>query len=119
MPGNWDPTQHLSGANQVEWPTGPYNIGAFDATWVDAWVVQDPGVLVPWPHLDLPGPSQSAHGSKAAGSFAGNQWTAGNAGWLSGKLEEGPALGIALMAMRDAAGHYEFDWWLDLVNLKY
>jgi hypothetical protein len=121
MPGsNWDPTQHLNAStHQVEWPTGPYNTGAFNPTWVDAWVMQDPGVLFPFPGLNLPGPSQSAHGSSGTGSFAAGQWTAGTAGWLSGKLEEGPALGIALIAMRDAAGHHKFDWWLDLVNLKY
>ena len=30
MPGNWDPTQHLTAAGQVEWPKGPYAIGAFN-----------------------------------------------------------------------------------------
>jgi hypothetical protein len=119
MPGNWDPTQRLNtSTGQVEWPMGPYAIGAFYPTWVDAWVVQDPAVPFPWPHEDLPGPSQSAHGSDADGSFAANHWTAGKAGWKSGNLEEGFALGIALMAMRDGAGHHEFDWWLDIVYLQ-
>jgi hypothetical protein len=115
MPGNWDPIQHLTAAGQVDWPKGPYHIGAFNPRWVDAWVVQDLGVPIPWPHLDLPGPSQSAHGS----AFAAGKWTADTLGWRNGNLASGPALGIALMAMRDAAGHDEFDWWLDIVNLQY
>jgi hypothetical protein len=114
MPGNWDPTQHLTNAGQVEWPTGPYAIGAFNPRWVDAWVVQDPGDI-PWPHLDLPGPSQSAHGT----AFGAGKWKANTLGWRNGDLKHGPALGIALMAMRDAAGNDEFDWWLDIVNLRY
>jgi hypothetical protein len=114
MPGNWDSTQRLNtGTGRVEWPTGPYNIGAFAGTWVDAWVVQDPAVPFPWPHLDLPGPSQSAHGS----AFTATKWKADNSGWHNGNLAAGPALGIALMAMRDPAGHYEFDWWFDIVTL--
>jgi hypothetical protein len=117
MPGNWDPTQHLTPAGQVEWPTGPYNIGGFNPTWVDAWVVQG-GVLLGIPGLDLPGPSESSHGSGAA-AFAAGKWEADALGWRNGNLQPGPALGIALMAMRDAAGNDEFDWWLDIVKLKY
>jgi hypothetical protein len=123
--GNWDPTQHLNAVTgQVEWPTGPYDIGqTFAPTWVDAWVVQwdiIPGVPLPFPPLPgfvFPGPSQSTHGSGPA-AFAASQWTAAARGWTSGNLAAGPALGIALMAMSDGAGAYEFDWWLDVVNLQ-
>jgi hypothetical protein len=114
MPGNWDQYQTLRGG-EVQWPKGPYNTTpTFTATWVDAWVVQDPGVLFPFPNLDLPGPSQSSHGT----AFAGGYWTADTHGWRNGNLRPGPALGIALMAMRDPAGHYEFDWWFKIVVLR-
>jgi hypothetical protein len=116
MPGNWDHYQTLNGG-EVQWPTGPYNTTpTYAATWVDAWVVQG-GILLGIPGLDLPGPSQSSHGS-GAGAFAAGQWTADTHGWTNGNLRPGPALGIALMAMRAPAGHYEFDWWFKVVVLR-
>jgi hypothetical protein len=112
MPGNWDHFQHLN-SGRVEWPTGPYNIDPnFAATWVDAWIVQKPGL----PAFDLPGPSESTHGSHA--DFTPHQWTAPTPGWTNGHLRAGPALGIALMAMSNGAGAYEFDWWFKVVILQ-
>ena len=117
MPGgNWDHYQTLNPGNgRVEWPTGPYNIGpTFAPTWVDAWVVQKPGN----PGHDLPGPSQSTHGSGAA-AFGPNQWTAATPGWKNGNFQAGPALGIALMAMSNAAaGTHEYNWWFKVVVLQ-
>ena len=124
MPGNWDRHQHLNNG-RVEWPTGPYNnIGPnFAPSWVDAWVVQTPGGGgAPIPAgVVLPGPSQSAHGSagSAPPAFTPNRWTANKQGWSNGTLQYGPATGIALMAMHNAAaGTYEFDWWFKVVVLR-
>ena len=83
---------------------GPYAISPFYPTWVDAWVVQDPAVPFPLPHEDLPGPSQSAHGSDADGSFAANHWTAGKAGWKSGNLKKALHWGLRSWLCATAQG---------------
>jgi hypothetical protein len=119
--GNWDHYQHLNPNNgRVEWPTGPTGTldPGYEPGWVDAWVVQGdilPGI--PLPGVYLPGPSQSSRGS-GPGAFASNQWTAATPGWKNGNLAPGPALGIALIAMYNENGGYEFDWWFKTVILR-
>ncbi|HWY82604.1 MAG TPA: hypothetical protein VNY10_11865 [Roseiarcus sp.] len=83
-------------------------------TWVQAWVVQGAGMGA---GITSTGPSQNAAESSWSG-WAPGRWTAAEPGWINGSFNPGPALGIALVALRSATGT-EFDWWFDVVNLQY
>jgi hypothetical protein len=121
MPGNWAQFQKLLNG-RVEWPTGPITglSPGFETRWVEAWVVQGTGTSLPegtesegqiWQ-----GASQSTTQSSWSG-FVMGQWTAAEPGWRSGDFSAGPALGIALVAMRNSSGDHEFDWWVDDITL--
>jgi len=123
MPGNWDLTQHVNPANgRIEWPTGPITDVApgFNPTWVEAWVVQGGGLL---DNEVWTGSSQSSRQSPWTG-FAPDRWTATEPGWRQGQFQPGTAsvpafaLGIALLALRNNAGAYEYEWWHEVVFLR-
>ena len=117
MPGNWDTYQHLNNG-RVEWPTGPLtdvDFGAERPTWLQAWVVQggppQDGTTI------YQGPSQNTTQSSWFGWVPG-RWTAAEPGWVSGNLQPGAAVGIALLALYNTnTGTYEYEWWHDAIVL--
>jgi hypothetical protein len=119
MPANWDLNQHLSAAGRVEWPTGPItdvDENVDQPKWVQAWVVQ--GGAGEGPGTILGGPSQSAGQSDWSG-FKPGYWTAAEPGWINGQFTPGLAVGISLLALRQAGGTCKHEWWFELVNLQY
>src|SRR5262245_51887375 len=110
MPRNWDPSQNINyGSWQVEWPQGPLT---FDdpvneqPRWLDAWVLQA-----------STGASQR---TAQRSGWAPGRWTADGIppGWKNGSFEEGPALGIALVAWHNnKSGTDEYEWWVDALHL--
>lgn len=117
MPANWDPNQHIdSETGRIEWPTGPMTDidPDYEPRWVEAWVVQGGGI---GPGQVWAGPSQSSAQSSWTG-FQSGRWTAPEAGWRNGRFAPGPAVGISLLALRDDDGHYQYDWWFDVVTLR-
>ena len=119
MAANWDYFQNIEfGSSNVEWPTGPMTLTpGFEPRWVEAWVVQsstgDPDVI------SGAGASQST--SQRSGWVPDySSWTADGIppGWANGSFQPGPALGIALLASRNSTTlAYEFDFWVDLIEL--
>ena len=124
--GNWDFYQHLNTSTyRVEWPTGPLRVDAPSeiATWLEAWVVQQ---------TDVAGRTDASQGTRqiVGGSIGASQrikqtvfpvpvrWTA-DGGWIQGRLNAGPALGISLVYSHDSATNTEgFFWWLDVIDLS-
>jgi hypothetical protein len=108
MPANWNLNQNINfGTRQVEWPTGPLDLKTGEIPkWVEAWVVQ--------------GSSGAGQRTAQWTGWAPNNvvWTADGIppGWINGKFQPGPALGIALLAyeLNGVQGTY---WWLEVVNL--
>jgi hypothetical protein len=118
MPANWYPVQTLHGG-RVEWPKGPITglTGTDVPMWVDAWVVQGGGQYA---GTVLHGPSQStSHSPSWAGWTAPyNSWTADVAGWANGQFTPWRfALGISVLALRDAAGGHKYEWWFQPIFL--
>jgi hypothetical protein len=110
MPGNWDPNQNLNtNTHQVEWPMGPRTSSSSTEapTWLEAWVVQS-----------STGASQRTF-QRVFG--VPGRWTADGIppGWINGRFQPGPALGIALLASHDSATNADtFFWWLDVIELS-
>ena len=70
----------------------------------------------------LPGPSQStSHSPSWSGWGAAPyiSWTADVAGWVDGQFMPNQfAVGISLLALRDAAGAPKYEWWFQIVYLQ-
>ena len=118
MPANWDPTQYINPGNgRIEWPTGPITgvDPGFEPIWVEAWAVQGGGLS---PDQILTGPSESTSQSSWSGWVPG-RWTAAEPGWKNGQFHPGPAMGISLLALRNGAGGYKYEWWFEVVALQY
>jgi hypothetical protein len=108
MPANWDPSQNINfGSWQVEWPQGPMTLDpGVDPRWVEAWVVQS-------------GTGASQRTARWA-HWAPKRWTADGIppGWKNGSFQDGPALGIALLASHNNNTNTdEYLWWVDAVDL--
>jgi hypothetical protein len=96
MPANWDYYQTLN-SGRIEWPKGDMTLSAgFTARWVEAWAVQGGGM----------------------GAGLDYRWTADSPGWIAGSFQAGPAVGIALLASRNSAGVYQYNWWFGVVVLQ-
>ncbi|CAM5767931.1 hypothetical protein LMIY3S_02329 [Labrys miyagiensis] len=110
MPGNWNPYQNINFSTaHVEWPTGPLKLDPnWRPVWVEAWVVQTASGAT----------QRTAQWTGWPNNFA--VWTADGIppGWINGKFQPGPALGIALLASHnDVTGEDDSYWWLDVVTL--
>jgi hypothetical protein len=117
MPPNWDLIQHLNADKHIEWPTGPITgvSQGFVPTWVEAWVVQGGEMTA---DAIWPGPTQTGTQSSWSG-FVPGRWTASEPGWRHGKFEPGPAMGIALLTLRNpSTKEVQYDWWFELVILQ-
>jgi hypothetical protein len=107
--GNWDYNQNLNtGTYQVEWPTGPVTVKQTEtATWLEAWVVQR---------------STGASQRTVQRVFGvPGRWTADGIppGWIEGKFQAGPAIGIALVSSYDSATKKsDFFWWVEEIDLS-
>src|SRR5689334_7360837 len=99
MPGgNWDQYQPLN-HGRVEWPWGPItgvDESVHQPMWVHAWVVQGgPDVASTTIYQ---GNSQSSSESYSSG-WVPLRWTAAEPGWVNGSFHQGPAVGIAVLAL--------------------
>jgi len=106
--GNWNYKQKLNTTTgRVEWPTGPLVLsGSEKPTWLDAWITQR-----------STGASQKTHATNFTST---TQWAADgwdSSPWTEGKFKPGPAVGIALVATRDAQGNSAYFWWVDEILL--
>ena len=112
--GNWDYIQDLvdqgNGAFAVNWPKGPLVgiRGHENPDYVEAWVVQRTS-----------GASQRSFQRVFASRDA---WMADqqSGGWRRGSFTAGPALGIALLSVRDDRDPTKFShyWWTDEIFLR-
>jgi hypothetical protein len=130
MPGGrWDFFQPLINY-EVKWPTGPLDPVPPDEhhRWLDAWVVQRTDFKLPIFHPGGIGGGGIGASQKSAkkwpypwplGTATPAQWTADTPGWRGGDFQNGPALGIALVASHDptATDPYAFYWWIDVIFL--
>jgi hypothetical protein len=109
MPANWYKYQHINNG-RIEWPAGPINAQpGFNPTWIQAWAVQG-GQMAQGKFWT--GPSQSTNQSVWSGLGPGaTTWTATETGWIEGRFQQGWALGIALLALENGTGTYEYEWW--------
>lgn len=109
MPANWDPVQNIAANGRVEFPTGPLALGVNEtAKWVDAWIVQSKS-----------GSAQTYYGSATSGAFgAAGKWIANVRHYNRGTFLPGPAVGIALVYVKDGNNN-EYLWWSeDPIELK-
>jgi hypothetical protein len=124
--GNWDFHQTLNPVTgRVEWPTGPLQLAATGTeipTWVEAWVMHRTDNVLPisW-LLDHGGGLGASQRTRQSGGWVPGYWTAAGIppGWVQGKFQAGPALGIALAASHDNATNTDaFFWWLDVIDVS-
>ena len=104
--GKWDSTQNLNGT-RVEWPTGPLELGPNEIPyWIEAWVVQR-----------STGASQRS--DQSSGWGPATKWIADGNVWKQGDFIPGPAVGIALLAVRNPGPPVTsaFYWWVDMFDL--
>jgi hypothetical protein len=108
--GNWHPVQYINALNgRVEFPKGPIILtGGEKPKWVDAWVVQA-----------STGSAQTYYGSVSSGGFAvADEWTANVRLYSRGRFEPGPAVGIALLYVKDGDVKKYFWWSADPIELQ-
>jgi hypothetical protein len=123
MPGNWDPVQNINAnTGWVEWPQGPLALNPGEIpTWIEAWVLQSTTGPVPVQGVGGTGSSQSSR--QMSGWPPGyTRWTADGPppGWLLGRFQPGPAVGIALLSSLDTSTSpptNKFYWWTSVVVL--
>jgi hypothetical protein len=101
--GNWDHFQNIDGATgrvlASQGPLAPL-AGGETPKWVDAWIVQS-----------STGSSQTYYGSARDGAFAvANRWIATDQLYSRGRFEAGPAVGIALVHVKNGNKN-EYFWW--------
>jgi hypothetical protein len=107
--GNWHPTQHIAANGRVEFPKGPLALTGGDRPrWVDAWIVQA-----------STGSAQTYYGSVASGAFTvAGEWTANVRLYNKGRFQPGPAVGIALLYVKDGDNNEYFWWTEDPIQLQ-
>jgi hypothetical protein len=116
--GNWDWTQNLTAAGEVQWPTGPLPLAdpTEIPTSVVAWVVQ---------RSNAPGANRVAGASQRTVQlppFGPGRWAADGGVVRQGTFVPGPALGIALAqgyipGVGGAPDVDTFYWWADPILL--
>ncbi len=102
--GKWHPVQNINPVTgRVEFPKGPLDLAAGEtARWIDAWVVQS-----------STGSAQTFYGTPSSGAFGtANEWTANVRLHNQGKFIRGPAVGIAVLYVKDGKRNKYF-WWCD------
>jgi hypothetical protein len=108
--GNWHPVQYIDAmSGTVKFPIGPLILNPGEvARWVDAWIVQS-----------STGSAQTCYGSIGSGAFGTpNQWTANVFLYNKGRFRPGPAVGIALLYVRDGNRNEYFWWSQDPIELQ-
>jgi hypothetical protein len=107
--GNWHPVQYIAPNGRVEFPKGPLALTGGDTPkWVDAWIVQS-----------STGSAQTYYGSVSSGAFAmPNEWTANVRLYNRGSFQPGPAVGIALLYVKDGSNNEYFWWSEDPIELQ-
>jgi len=108
--GNWHPVQYIAANGRVEFPKGPLDLSPSErAKWVDAWIVQA-----------STGSAETYYGSDASDAFdVADEWTANVRLYNRGRFEPGPAVGIALLYVKDGSDNKYFWWTEDPIELEY
>jgi len=108
--GNWHPVQYIAANGRVEFPKGPLSLtGGEKAKWVDAWIVQS-----------STGSAETYYGSDSSDAFdVPGEWTANVRLYNRGKFKPGPAVGIALLYVKDGNNNKYFWWTEDPIELQY
>jgi hypothetical protein len=108
--GNWHPVQYIAANGRVEFPKGPLDLSPSErAKWVDAWIVEA-----------STGSAQTYYGSDASDAFdVADEWTANVRLYNRGRFEPGPAVGIALLYVKDGSDNKYFWWTEDPIELQY
>jgi len=107
--GKWHPVQKIHPVTKlVQFPKGPLVLATGETPkWIDAWVVQS-----------STGSAQTCYGSATGTPSAlpafptATEWTANVISYNKGHFKPGPAVGIALLYVRDGSKN-EYFWWSD------